>query len=86
MATPSAPSPELVAASPFIKQVIADLKAFNNTVFTGDPLQIGLRVGPALGILTNQVILLEPAVLGAEQSVIGQDLNSKLDAIAAKLP
>jgi len=82
----SAPSPALVAASPYLKQAIADLKTCVNTILTGDPAQIGLRAGPAVAIFVNQVVLLEPGVLAAEQGVVQQDINAKLDALSAKLP
>lgn len=80
------PSPALVAASPYLKQAIADIKNAVNTIFTGDPALIGARVTPALGILVNQLVLLEPGVLNAETAVLATDINAKLDALAAKLP
>jgi hypothetical protein len=82
----NAPSAALVAASPYLKQAIADIKAAVNTILSGDPALIGLRVGPALGILTNQLVLLEPGVLAAEQGVLQQSINNDLDALSAKLP
>ena len=82
----STPSPALVAASPYLKQAIADIKTAINTIFTGDPALIAARVTPALGILVNQLVLLEPGVLNAEQGVLATDINTKLDALAAKLP
>lgn len=84
--TTTQPSQALVAASPYLKQAIADIKTAVNTILTGDPAQIGLRVTPALGILVNQLVLLEPGVLAAEQGVLLTDINSKLDALSAKLP
>lgn len=90
MSTPNptapAPSPALVAASPYLKQAIADLQACLTTILTGDPLQIGLRVPPAVAIFVNQVVLLEPGVLAAEQGVVLQEATTKLSALAAKLP
>ena len=80
------PSPVLVAASPYLKQAIADMVAAVTTILTGDPAQIGLRVGPAVAIFVNQVILLEPGVLGAEQGVILTTITNDLNALAAKLP
>lgn len=82
----SAASPELKAASPYLKQAIAAAKAAFNTTFTGDPAQIGLRAGPAFAIFINQIILLEPGVLQAEEGVVLNDVNAKFDALAAKLP
>lgn len=86
--TPTAPSPSpaLVAAAPYLKQAIANIQAAVTTIFTGDPALIGARVAPALGILVNQLVLLEPGVLNAEQGVLATDINSKLSALAAKLP
>lgn len=90
MSTPTptgpAPSPALVAASPYLKTAIADIQQAVNTIFTGEPALIGARVAPALGILVNQLVLLEPGVLTAEQGVLATDINAKLSALAAKLP
>jgi hypothetical protein len=85
MSTP-APSPALVAASPFLKTLLADLKVAVNTTLTGDPLQIGLRAGPAFGILLNQLVLMEPSLASSEVSVVEQDINTKIDGVIAKLP
>lgn len=82
----STPSPALVAASPYLKQAIASVKTAVNTILTGDPAQIGLRVGPAVAILINQLVLLEPGILVAEEGVVQNDINAKLDALSAKLP
>jgi hypothetical protein len=82
----STPSPALVAASPYLKQAIADVIQAITTITTGDPLQTGLRVGPAIAILANQLALLEPAVLAAEESVLGQSAIAQLNAVSAKLP
>jgi hypothetical protein len=90
MSTPNpsakAPSAALVAASPFLKTVLADLKVAVSTTLTGDPMQIGLRAGPAFGILLNQLILMEPSLASAEESVVNQDIATKIDGIIAKLP
>jgi len=83
---PPAPSAALVAASPFLKVLLADLKVAINTTLIGDPLQIGLRAGPAFGILLNQMILMEPALLGAESGALATDLGGKIDGVIAKLP
>lgn len=84
--TAAQPSAALVAASPYLKQAIADLIVAINTTLTGDPAQIGLRAGPAFNIFVNQVILLEPGVLAAEQGVLQQTLVGNLQALSAKLP
>lgn len=82
----STPSPVLVAASPFLKQALTDMKTCVNTILTGDPAQIGLRAGPAFQILLGQLVLLEPGVLGAEQGVLNTTIGSQIDGLIAKLP
>ena len=82
----STPSPILVAASPYLKQAIGSLQACVSTILTGDPAQIGLRAGPAVAIFVNQVILLEPGILGAEEGVAATTINAQLAALSAKLP
>lgn len=82
----STPSPELVAASPFLKTVLTNLKTAINTTLTGDPAQIGLRAGPAFNILLSQIILAAPGLLSAEEGVLNQDLGGKIDGLIAKLP
>ena len=85
---PTAPQPSaaLVAASPFLKAALTDLKAAVNTTLTGDPLQIGLRAGPAFTIFLNQLALLEPSLAAAEVGVVNQDINSGIDGLISKLP
>lgn len=83
MTTPSA---SLVAASPFLKIALGNLKTAVSTTLTGDPLQIGLRAGPAFAIFLNQLILAEPSLAAAEVGVINTDIASKIDAVIAKLP
>lgn len=80
------PSPALVAASPYLKQAIADIIACVNTILTGDPAQVGLRAGPAFAILVNQILLLEPGALTAEEGVAATTITSQLTALSAKLP
>lgn len=84
--TMSTPNPALVAASPFLKTVLTNLKAAISTTLTGDPAQIGLRAGPAFSIFLNQVMLAEPSLVAAEEGVVNTDLNSKIDGLIAKLP
>lgn len=84
--TAQAPSAALVAASPLLKVLLADLKVAISTTLTGDPLQIGLRAAPAFGILLNQMILMEPALLAAEVGVGEQGILAKIDGVIAKLP
>ncbi len=84
--TAPAPSAALVAASPFLKLVLADLKIAVNTTLTGDPAQIALRAGPAFGIFLNQLILAEPSLVSAEAGAVNQDIGAKIDGVIAKLP
>ena len=90
MSTPNpttpAPSAALVAASPFLKTALTSLKAAVNTTLTGDPMQTGLRAGPAFGIFLNQLLLLEPSLVSAEEGVINQSIGSQIDSVIAKLP
>jgi hypothetical protein len=85
-ATTNAPSPAFIAASPFLKTALTSLKAAVNTTLTGDAAQIGLRAGPAFTIFLNQLALMEPSLLSAEQGVINQDIGGKIDGLIAKLP
>ena len=82
----STPSPALVAASPFLKSVLANLKVAVNTTLTGDPAQIALRAGPAFNIFLSQLVLAEPALAAAEENVVNTDISSKIDGLIAKLP
>jgi hypothetical protein len=84
--TASQPSAALVAASPFLKQALTNLKAAVNTTLTGDPMQIPLRAGPAFAILLNQIALLEPGFLGAEAGAVNTDIGNDIDKLIAKLP
>ena len=86
MSTATTPSPALVAASPYLKQALTDLNTCITTIFTGDPLQTGLRAGPAAQILLGQLVLLEPGVLGAEEGVLGSTITTQINALIAKLP
>jgi hypothetical protein len=84
--TAPAPSPALVAASPFLKQALTQLKAAVNTTLTGDPLQIGLRAGPAFTIFLSQLALLEPSLAAAEAGAVNQTIGAQIDGLIAKLP
>lgn len=85
---PTAPQPSaaLVAASPFLKTALTNLKTALNTTLTGDPLQIGLRAGPAFGIFLNQLALLEPSLAAAEVGAVNQSISAGIDGVIAKLP
>jgi hypothetical protein len=80
------PSPALVAASPFLKSALTELKTAVSTTLTGDPLQIGLRAGPAFTIFLSQLALLEPSLAAAEEGVVNTDISGKIDGLIAKLP
>ncbi len=82
----STPNPALVAASPILKQVIADVIQAATTTLTGPATQAGARAVPAFGILVNQLMLLAPELLNAEQGVALQDIVTQLNGLAAKLP
>lgn len=84
--TTATPSPALIAASPFLKQALTNLKAAVNTTLTGDPLQVGLRAGPAFAIFLNQLALLEPSLAAAEEGVVNQSIGAQIDGLIAKLP
>lgn len=77
--------PAIKAAIPTLIAAVADLKAAINTIVTGDPAQVGLRIGPAVGIFTNQLVLLVPGLEVAELGAVGADANAKLDGVTAKL-
>lgn len=78
-------NPLLKAAAPTLITAIGDLKAAINTIVTGDPATVGMRIGPAVGIFVNQLALLVPVLEVAELGAVGTDASSKLDAIVAKL-
>jgi hypothetical protein len=84
------PNPILAAAAPTLIQGLTDLKAAITTILTGDPAQIGLRVGPAIAILDGQLALLLPELASAEEPVAAaaatagiNNLISKLQALSA---
>ena len=83
---PAAPSPVLVAAAPALKAALGDLKQFLVTVLTGDPMQVPLRVGPALLVLQGQLQLLLPELATAEEGVVLQQATTSIDNLIAKLP
>ena len=81
----STPSPVLVAAAPTLIQAVQLLQTAINTILTGDPAQIPLRAGPAVGILVNQLELLLPGLATSEVGVVQTDINSKLGGLITKL-
>ena len=81
----STPNPALVAAAPYLETALNDVKEAVATILTGDPMQIPLRVGPAVQILTAKLALLEPALATAEEGVVLQTATSGLDSLIAKL-
>jgi hypothetical protein len=82
---PSAPNPALVAAAPALRNVISELKTFVNTVLTGDPAQIALRLDGAFKVFAGQVELQLPVLAQAEVGVVQADINTKLDSWDASL-
>jgi hypothetical protein len=85
MSTPSTPNPILVAAAPVLVQALTDLKACITTILTGDPAQIGLRVGPAVAILDGQLVLLLPELASAEEPVAAAAATSGIESLITKL-
>jgi hypothetical protein len=81
----STPSPILVAAAPTLITALKELQTAINTILTGDPLQIPLRVGPAVAILTGELQLLLPELAIAETGVVQADVNTKIGGLITKL-
>jgi hypothetical protein len=81
----STPNPVLVAAAPTLIQAVQLLQTAINTILTGDPAQIPLRAGPAVGILVNQLELLLPGLATSEVGVVQTDINTKLGGLITKL-
>lgn len=81
----SNPNPALVAAAPILVEALTDVKEAVTTILTGDPAQIGLRVGPAVAILDGQLALLFPELANAEEVVAAADATSGIDSLIAKL-
>jgi hypothetical protein len=81
----STPSPILVAAAPTLITALKELQTAINTILTGDPLQIPLRVGPAVAILTGELQLLLPDLAVAETGVIQADVNTQIGGLITKL-
>lgn len=81
----SNPNPALVAAAPTLIQALGYVKAAVTTILTGDPAQIGLRVGPAVAILDNQLLLLLPQLANAEQGVVLTQATTGIDGLITKL-
>ena len=81
----STPNPVLVAAAPTLIQAVQLVQAAANTVLTGDPLQIGLRAGPAFAILVSQLELLLPGLATAEVGTVNTDVQARLSALITKL-
>ena len=82
---PAKPDPAFVAAIPTIRAAIADFRTAITTILTGDMALAPARVGPAVGILVNQLALLAPGLLSSEQGALLQDATSGLDGLDAKL-
>ena len=78
-------SPVLTAAAPTLIVALTDMKAALTTIMTGDPLQIGLRIGPAIAIFDNQMLLLLPELATAEQGVALSAATAGIDGLITKL-
>jgi hypothetical protein len=81
----STPNPVLVAAAPTLITALQELQTAINTILTGDPMQIPLRVGPAVAILVGQLQLLLPGLATAEQGVVNTEVNTKLTGLITQL-
>jgi len=81
----STPNPVLVAAAPVLVAALTDVKQAVTTILTGDPAQIGLRVGPAVAILDGQLALLFPELATAAEAVGAQEATSRLTGLISKL-
>jgi len=79
------PNPGLVAAAPYLSSAIDELTAFVNTVLTGDPMQIPVRLDAAAKIFAGQVELLAAPLLTAEVGVVQTDITTALAGLKAKL-
>lgn len=85
MTTSTTPNSALVAAAPILVEALTDVKQAITTILTGDPAQIGLRVGPAAAILEGQLTLLLPELASAEEVVAASAATSGIDGLITKL-
>jgi hypothetical protein len=74
-----------VAAAPVLEAVIDEMTAFINTVLTGDPLQIPLRLSGATDIFIGQVKLQFPELVSAEVGVVQTEITGGLASLKTKL-
>ena len=81
----STPNPALVAAAPTLISALTLVQQAVTTILTGDPAMIGLRVVPAVAILDNQLTLLFPQLLTAEEAVASTAATSGITKLIAKL-
>lgn len=79
------PNPALVAAAPVLEAVIDEMIAFVNTVLTGDPVQIPLRLSGATDIFIGQVKLQFPQLVTAEVGVVQSEITGGLAGLKSKL-
>jgi len=79
------PNPALVAAAPVLEAVIDEMTTFINTVLTGDPMQIPLRLSGATDIFIGQVKLQFPELVSAEVGVVQTEITGGLAGLKAKL-
>jgi hypothetical protein len=81
----STPNPVLSAAAPTIVKALQEFQTALDTILTGDPMQIPLRAGPAVGILVGQLQLLLPGLAVAETGVVQTDIDAKIGGLITKL-
>lgn len=75
----------LVAAAPVLEVVIDEMTTFVNTVLTGDPLQIPLRLAGAADVFIGQVKLQFPELVSAEVGVVQTEITGGLASLKSKL-
>lgn len=80
----STPNPMLVAATPAIVAVLQAAKQLIVNLGT-DPAQIVAKAPGAFSVFVGTVELQFPALASAELGAVQTDVNSKIDALIAKL-
>jgi hypothetical protein len=81
----NAPNQALVAAAPIILSVLDELATFVNTVLTGDPAQILIRVDGAAKVLVGNIELQLPGLATSEIGVVKTDITGGLASLKAKV-
>jgi hypothetical protein len=79
------PNPALVAAAPVLETVIDEMTTFINTVLTGDPLEIPLRLSGATDVFIGNIKLQFPTLVSAEVGVVQTEITGGLASLKSKL-